>query len=559
MPILGIPLFRYSGDGLEQVKLVALLAEKAKSGSLWVFILLPALVVALLTEVFFVLINLLSKNDAPADYLAASLAIALVVTTAIVSFLYYLIRELRKTERELSEKSLRMESILNHHKEAEQNLAQATSYDMLTGLPNRALFLDRLGHAISRAVHSGQMMAVMLIDIDNFKAINDTLGHSLGDVLLQEIAERLRQVVPEDDTLARLGGDEFAIILEELPEIEEAARVSQKVMDIFGRPFMPASQEIYVTPSMGVTIYPLDGRDSDSLLRNADTAMYRAKEYGRNNFRFYTTDMNTLAVERFAMEGALRRAMERDEFVLYYQPQLDIKTGQVVGVEALLRWQHPERGMVPPSDFIPLLEENRLIIPVGEWVLRTACAQSRAWRDEGLPPLRMAVNLSAHQFHQENLAEMIDGILRETGINPRLLELELTEGLLMENTSETSAVLAQLKMQGLQIAIDDFGTGYSSLSYLKRFPIDRLKIDRSFVRDISTDPNDAAIAVAVINLARSLGLSVIAEGVETREQLAFLDVQKCDEYQGFYFSRPIPAEEIAQLLKSYEPTKSCAV
>ena len=541
---------------MEQIKLVTLLAEKAKAGSLWVLIVLPVMAVALLTEAVVVLTNLLSKGDAPANDQAASLVIALVVATAIVSFLYYLISELRKTERELSEKSLRMESILKHHKEAEQNLAQATSYDMLTGLPNRALFLDRLGHAISRATHSGQMMAVMLIDIDNFKAINDTLGHSLGDILLQEIAERLRHLVPEDDTLARLGGDEFAIILEEMSEIEEAARVSQKVIDIFVRPFMPASQEVYVTPSMGVTIYPLDGRDSDNLLRNADAAMYRAKEYGRNNFRFYTTDMNALAVERFAMEGALRRAMERDEFVLYYQPQLDIKSGLVVGVEALLRWQHPERGMVPPSDFIPLLEENRLIIPVGEWVLRTACAQSRAWRDEGLPSLRMAVNLSAHQFHQENLVEMIDGILRETGINPRLLELELTEGLLMENTSETSAVLEQLKIQGLQIAIDDFGTGYSSLSYLKRFPIDRLKIDRSFVRDISTDPNDAAIAVAVINLARSLGLSVIAEGVETREQLAFLDVQKCDEYQGFYFSRPIPAEEIAQLLKSYEPTKS---
>ncbi|MCL4472238.1 MAG: EAL domain-containing protein [Gammaproteobacteria bacterium] len=541
---------------MEQIRLVTLLAEKAKAGSLWVFIVLPVLAVALLTEAVVVLANLLSNNDAPADYLAASLIIAIVVATAIVSFLYYLIGELRKTERELSEKSLRMESILNHHKEAEQNLAQATSYDMLTGLPNRALFLDRLGHAISHAAHSGQMMAVMLIDIDNFKTINDTLGHSLGDILLQEIAERLRHLVPDDDTLARLGGDEFAIILEEMSEIEEAALVSQKVIDIFGRPFMQTSQEIYVTPSMGVTIYPLDGRDSDNLLRNADTAMYRAKEYGRNNFRFYTTDMNALAVERFAMEGALRRAMEREEFLLYYQPQLDIRSGLVVGVEALLRWQHPERGMVPPGDFIPLLEENHLIIPVGEWVLRTACAQSMAWSDEGLPPLRMAVNLSAHQFHQENLAEMIDGILRETGIDPRLLELELTEGLLMENTSETSAVLAQLKMQGLQIAIDDFGTGYSSLSYLKRFPIDRLKIDRSFVRDISTDPNDAAIAVAVINLARSLGLSVIAEGVETREQLAFLDVQKCDEYQGFYFSRPIPAEEIAQLLKSYEPTKS---
>ena len=522
----------------------AFLAEKAKFGRLWVFVALPVLVSVLLTETIMVL-----TGNGSVDYLWVSLITAVIATTAMVPFLYYLASVLREAEKELSERSLQMSSILGHHKEAKQDLAQVTNFDVLTGLPNRFLFLDRLGHAISRSARSNRMVAVMLLDIDNFKTINDTLGHTHGDLLLQDIADRLRRCVLEDDTLARIGGDEFSMVLEGVSEIEEIAMIAQKIVDIFSLPFTPSSQEIYVTPSMGITIYPMDGHDSDTLLKNADAAMYSAKEYGRNHFRFYTTDMNALAIERFAMEGALRRAMEREEFALHYQPQVDIKSGQVIGVEALLRWNHPERGLVPPGEFIPLLEENNLIIPVGEWVLRTACAQSRAWQDAGLPPLRMAVNLSARQFRQDNLVEMIDSILRETGISPKLLELELTEGLLMENTSETSMILEQLKSRGVQVAIDDFGTGYSSLSYLKRFPIDRLKIDRSFVRDIITDSNDAAIAVAVISLGRSLGLSVIAEGVETPDQLEFLGVQKCDEYQGYHFSRPVPPEEIVRLFK----------
>ena len=468
-------------------------------------------------------------------------------------FLYRLISELRETEKLLAEKSLHLEKTLRTHKEAEQSLVQVTNYDVLTGLPNRFLFLDRLGHAISRSARNHRMVAVLLLDIDNFKTINDTLGHTHGDLLLQDVADRLRCCVLEDDTLARIGGDEFAIVLEGVSEIEEIAAIAQKIMAIYSLPFAPSGQEIYVTPSMGITIYPMDGHDSDSLLKNADAAMYSAKEYGRNHFRFYTTDMNALAIERFAMEGALRRAIEREEFILHYQPQVDIKSGRVIGVEALLRWNHPERGLVAPNEFIPLLEGNNLILPVGEWVLRTACAQSRAWLDAGLPPLRMAVNLSARQFRQDNLVELIDSILRETGISPQQLELELTEGLLMENTSKTSAILGQLKSRGVLVAIDDFGTGYSSLSYLKRFPIDRLKIDRSFVRDIITDSNDAAIAVAVISLGRSLGLSVIAEGVESEEQLEFLGVQKCDEYQGFHFSYPVPPEEIVGLFKPEKP------
>ncbi|MDP2155400.1 MAG: EAL domain-containing protein [Sulfuricella sp.] len=538
---------------MEQIKLAAYLLARPKAVRLLEFMVLPVTVSVLLTEAVATAMSLILKGEIAGDYLLTGLVTSCIVSITVTTFIYRLISELRETEKLLAEKSLHLEKTLRTHKEAEQNLVQMTNFDVLTGLPNRFLFLDRLGHAISRSARSHRMVAVMLLDIDNFKNINDTLGHTHGDLLLQDIADRLRRCVLEDDTLARIGGDEFAIVLEGVSEIEEIALIAQKIVDIFSLPFTPSGQEIYVTPSMGITIYPMDGHDSDSLLKNADAAMYSAKEYGRNHFRFYTTDMNALAIERFAMEGALRRAMEREEFTLHYQPQVDIKSGRVVGVEALLRWNHPERGLVPPNEFVPLLEENNLIIPVGEWVLRTACAQCRAWQDAGLPPLRMAVNLSARQFRQDTLVEMIDSILRETGISPKLLELELTEGLLMENTSETSMILGQLKSRGVQVAIDDFGTGYSSLSYLKRFPIDRLKIDRSFVRDIITDSNDAAIAVAVISLGRSLGLSVIAEGVETGDQLEFLGVQKCDEYQGFHFSRPVPPEEIVFLFKPEKP------
>ena len=330
---------------MELIKLTAAhLAEKAKSGRLWVFVVLPVLVSVLLTESIIVL-----TGNGLADNFWVSLITAVIATTAMVPFLYYLVSSLRETEKKLSERSLRINSILGHHKEAEQNLVQVTNYDVLTGLPNRFLFLDRLGHAISQSARSHRMIAVMLLDIDNFKNINDTLGHTHGDLLLQDIADRLRRCVREDDTLARIGGDEFAIVLEGVSEIEEIALIAQKIVDIFSLPFAPSSQEIYVTPSMGITIYPMDGHDSDSLLKNADTAMYSAKEYGRNHFRFYTTDMNALAIERFAMEGALRRAMEREEFTLHYQPQVDIKSGRVIGVEALLRWNHPERGLVPPE------------------------------------------------------------------------------------------------------------------------------------------------------------------------------------------------------------------
>ena len=535
---------------MEQIKYADRFLAWFKVARLLEFMVLPVIASVLLTEAVVTVMSLILKGEIAGDYLLTGLVTACIVSVTVTAFIYRLVSELRETEKLLAEKTLHLEKTLRTHKAAEQNLIQVTNFDVLTGLPNRFLFLDRLGHAISQSARNQRMVAVLLLDIDNFKTINDTFGHSHGDLLLQDIADRLRGCVQEDDTLARIGGDEFAVVLEGVSEVDEIALIAQNIVDIFSRPFAPSSQEIYVTPSMGITLYPMDGQDCDSLLKNADAAMYRAKEYGRNHFRFYTTDMNALAIERFAMEGALRRAMEREEFVLHYQPQVDIKSGRMIGVEALLRWNHPERGLVPPNEFIPLLEENNLIVPVGEWVLRTACAQSRAWQDAGLPALRMAVNLSARQFRQDTLVEMIDNILRETGVSPKLLELELTEGLLMENTDETSAILGQLKSRGVLVAIDDFGTGYSSLSYLKRFPIDRLKIDRSFVRDIITDSNDAAIAVAVISLGRSLGLSVIAEGVETGEQLEFLGVQKCDEYQGFHFSRPVPPEEIVRLFRS---------
>ncbi|MGE5027472.1 MAG: putative bifunctional diguanylate cyclase/phosphodiesterase [Betaproteobacteria bacterium] len=533
-----------------QIKLADRLWGRLKVASLPEFLVLPVTVSVLLTEVVVTALSLILKGEIAGDYLFSGLVTACIVSVVVTVFIYRLISELRQTETLLAEKSVHLEKSLRTHKVAEQHLAQVTNYDTLTGLPNRSLFRDRLDHAMSRSARNSEMVAVMLLDIDNFKSINDTLGHDLGDQLLQETSERLQHCVLEDDTLARLGGDEFAIILEGLAEIDEVAQVAQKILDDFVRPFALSGHEIYVTPSLGVTIYPLDGEDSESLIKNADTAMYRAKEHGRNNYRFYTADMNKLAVERFALEGKLRRALERGEFVLHYQPQVDIRSGRVVGVEALLRWNHPERGLVPPNEFIPLLEENHLIVSVGEWVLRTACAQSRAWQEAGLPPLRMGVNLSARQFRQENLVEMVEAILLETRISPKLLELELTEGMLMESTKATSATLDRLKENGVQIAIDDFGTGYSSLSYLKRFPIDRLKIDRSFVRDVIADANDAAIVVAIISLGRSLGLNVIAEGVEAKDQLDFLDVQKCDEYQGYHFSRPLPAEEIARLFES---------
>ena len=438
---------------------------------------------------------------------------------------------------------------LEERKRVEQSIRHMAHHDALTGLPNRALFRDRLTHAMAQADRYHQKLAVMFLDLDRFKAINDTLGHNVGDQLLKIAAERLRSCVRDCDTVARLGGDEFTVVVEDIIEDHDAAAVAQKILDTLSQPFNLYGHEVFISVSVGVTLYPSDDENADNLLRNADSAMYRAKEYGRNNFQFYVADMNVKARERLMLESSLRRALDRNEFMLYYQPRVDLLSGRVIGAEALLRWRHPEMGLVPPSEFIPILDETGMIIPVGDWALREACRQNREWQDRGLPPIRVAVNLSVRQFIQRDLADTIIRALDAVGLSAEYLELEITEDLFLEHNETNIITLSRLKNMGIHISIDDFGTGYSSLSYLKRLPIDTLKIDQSFVRDIGTDPDNKAIASAIIAMASSLRLNVLAEGVETDEQLAFLRAQGCNEIQGFSFSHPLPAEEFEQLLR----------
>jgi diguanylate cyclase (GGDEF)-like protein len=387
----------------------------------------------------------------------------------------------------------------------------------------------------------------LFLDADRFKTINDTLGHDAGDDLLKQIATRLTACLRAGDTVSRLAGDEFAVVLPSVENAIDTRHLAQRLLDCFVEPFRLKEQRIYITASIGVTLYPGDATTVEGLLKNADTAMYRAKDAGRNNYQFYSTDMHTHAVERLKLENALRGATERGELVLHYQPLVDLKSGQIEGMEALLRWNHPELGLVPPLEFIPLAEETGLIIPIGEWVLRSACAQTRAWQAAGLPPLRLSVNLSARQF-QKDLVGMVASVLEETGLEPKYLELELTESVVMKNPEAAVATLDALDRMGVRLSIDDFGTGYSSLSYLKRFPIDTLKVDRSFVRDIPGDADDMLITTGIIGLAHSLGIQVVAEGVETSAQLSFLRAQNCDAMQGYYFSKPLPAPAFAQLL-----------
>jgi len=433
-------------------------------------------------------------------------------------------------------------------KRSEERLAYMAQYDHLTGLTNRALFQDRLEQALARAKRSGALVALMFLDLDRFKAVNDTLGHGTGDLLLKKVAERLEGSVRETDTVARIGGDEFSIILEGLTEAEDAALVARKIIDKLVQPFVLDGHEVFVTTSIGIAVYP--SSNGDSLLTDADSAMYCAKEQGRNTYRFHTPEMNAQVRERLNMESKLRRALDQEEFLLYYQPQVDLTTGMIVGTEALLRWQHPELGLVSPGKFIPMLEDIGMMVRVGEWVLQTACRQSKAWQRDGFPPLRMAVNISARQFSRRDLIDTVVGVLTETGLDPNYLELEITESLLMEDIKANSRLLDELKtsVEGLRVSIDDFGTGYSSLSYLKTFPIDLLKIDQSFIRDITTNSDDAAITTTIIVLAHNLRLKVIAEGVETEEQMTYLREKGCDEAQGFYFSRPLPADEFTKLL-----------
>jgi diguanylate cyclase (GGDEF)-like protein/PAS domain S-box-containing protein len=431
---------------------------------------------------------------------------------------------------------------------AEEMITHLAYYDPLTNLPNRALFHDRITQAITYARRNKRMLAAMILDLDRFKIINETLGHSVGDRLLQDVANRLKECLRESDTIARLGGDEFALLLTQIVDGEDASKIAQKILETFEPSFHVEGQELHTTLSIGVALYPRDGEDTQTLLKSADNALNRAKEQGRNTYQLHTSTMSIKAFERLTFETGLRHALEREEFVLYYQPQVNTNTKKIVGMEALLRWRHPNLGVISPMKFIPLAEETGLIIPISEWVLRSACAQSKALQEEGFPPLYVAVNLSARHFKHKDLVSTIARILNETGFNPNHLELEVTESIIMENAETTIATLRELKAMGVCLSIDDFGTGYSSLSYLKRFPIDILKIDQSFVRDISTDADDAAIATAIISLAHSLKLKVIAEGVETEEQLIFLHTHECDRVQGYLFSKPIPVEAFKEVL-----------
>ncbi len=461
-------------------------------------------------------------------------------------------------DRELSWVAAHLTSIAIERRHSENRLRLLAHYDALTLLPNRDLFRDRLTQALAHAERHDRLVAVMFLDLDRFKTVNDTLGHDAGDRLLREISARLRRCVREEDTVARLGGDEFTVILEQINRADDAAVVANKIVEALAPAVQLNGHEAFVTPSIGITIFPSDGPSAEKLLKNADTAMYRAKEEGGNGFRFFTPEMNALAAGRLELESGLRRALERDEFVVYYQPKLDLASQRIIGAEALLRWNHPERGLVPPGEFIPILEETGLIEQVGLWILRTVCLQMRAWQDAGLPPLTVAVNLSARQLQRNNLSVAIGEILDEAGLPPQLLELEVTESMLMYDPKRATDMLGQIRAKGVvHIDVDDFGTGYSSLSYLKRFPIDAVKLDKSFVDGLPHEDDDVAISRAVIALAHSLKLTVIAEGVETEEQLGFLHRNGCNVIQGFIVSRALPADDFAWLVREPERIAPC--
>ena len=433
--------------------------------------------------------------------------------------------------------------------QTQERLHYLAHHDVLTELPNRVLFMDRLEHALLRARWSQRLVAVLFLDMDRFKNINDTLGHDVGDRMLQAFGARLRECVREGDTVARLGGDEFAIVLEDVANMDDVPATAKKILQAFEQPFHDEGRELFVTGSIGISLHPNDGLDAHTLLKNADTAMYRAKDTGRNNYHFYSADMSAKAFERLALETSLRHALERQEFLLYYQPQVDLDTSKIVGVEALLRWQHPDLGLVSPAEFIPLLEDTGLIVPVGEWVLQAACTQAMDWCKAGFSPISLAVNLSGRQFSTPNLTDVINRVLENTGFDPARLELEITESVIMGNAQETIDTLGTLGKMGIRFAIDDFGTGYSSLSYLKRFPINTLKIDYSFIHDITIDPDDAAIVTTIVAMAHNLNLKVVAEGVETKDEFAFLRACGCDYMQGYLFSRPVPASAFKVLLE----------
>ncbi|CAB1367823.1 sensor domain-containing protein [Denitratisoma oestradiolicum] len=449
--------------------------------------------------------------------------------------------EQRVTERtaELATANAQLQGEIFERMQTEQRIWHLAHHDALTGLPNRALLHDRLGQALAQAERKGRRAAVLFLDLDRFKSINDSLGHAVGDELLKQVAQRLGGAVRSVDTVSRLGGDEFVVVLNDMICVDDVVLVAEKIIAALGPPVRVDAHDLRVTPSIGISIYPDDGSDAMQLMKNADTAMYHAKSLGRNNFQFFTASMNDEAIRFFNLENRLRAALDQGELVLHYQPLVDLRQRAVVGMEALVRWNDPEQGMIAPGEFIPVAEETGLILPLGEWVLREAMRQNRVWQEQGYPLLPISVNLSPRQFRQRGLVETIRAILAETGQPARLLELEITEGALMQEVGETLSKLEELAAMGVRLTIDDFGTGYSSLSYLKRFPVHKLKVDQSFTRDLCEDREDAAIAAAIIGLAHSLELDILAEGVETAEQLSMLMGYGCHKFQGYYFSRPL--------------------
>ncbi|HEX6739193.1 MAG TPA: EAL domain-containing protein [Vicinamibacteria bacterium] len=439
---------------------------------------------------------------------------------------------------------------ITERKQAEEQVRSLAYHDPLTRLPNRLLFTDRLSLAVAQSHRHGQRLAVLFLDLDRFKIINDSLGHSVGDRFIADVAERLRACLREGDTVARLGGDEFTMLLPDISAPIDAAKVADKVLEALRQPFVREGQELFVTGSIGISLYPEDGRDAEALVKNADTAMYRAKEQGRDRYQLYAPDMNATARERLALESGLRKALGQGELRLHFQPILDLGTRRVAGIEALLRWQHPTMGLLQPADFVPLAEVTGLVLPMGPWVLRAACNAARELEAQGHPGLSVAVNLTARQFQQSDLPRKVAQALDEASLAPERLELEVTESSAMENPEAAAAIMRELKGLGVRISIDDFGTGYSSLSHLKRLPFDMLKIDKSFIRDITSDPDDAAIVSAVIAMAHTLKLRVVAEGVETEEQMRFLTDEGCDRVQGWLFSRPLPTDQLPETLSA---------
>ena len=476
------------------------------------------------------------------DYITKPLALQH-VEAAVERALHH--RELLRERQQYKEQ---LEQLLEERTAQVDRLAY---YDTVTQLPNRALFEDRLAQAVAIAKSNDQNLGVLFISIDQFKKVNDTLGHGPGDSLLREFGERLKSCISETDTVARFGNDEFALLQTQIEGTTDVIETIGSLSQVLKFSFDINGQELFATASVGVSLFPLDGDDGQTLLKNAGAALYKAKRSGGANYQFYTADMHALASRRLALETSLRRAIQNEEFLLHYQPRVSVDSLDITGVEALVRWQHPQLGLVSPSEFIPLAEDTGLIVPIGEWVLRQACLQSKAWQTQGFAPIQMAVNICARQFHEHDLAETVIRILDETDLSPRHLELELTESSIMQNAEIAAGILGRLKGMGVNISIDDFGTGFSSLASLKRLPIDALKVDKSFVSDVTTDPDDAALVMAIITLAHNLRLKVVAEGVETEEQLRFLHLLRCDEIQGYLFSKPLPADAFVSLLDSH--------